>query len=258
VCRQKSHGTPQSLNYCSSVIRYGLDQTIAFGLLAAQNRWTLWRLDPSSVLYAGTTSTDRYPECQEWYSWGNYETLLRYVIAIHSAEHIRDGTIEYVPGGGQMWNISVNKVHYRVHPFFASYPPGRLTRVGIAYPITPTGDGELPNPVYIKITYVDTNSRFREADLYKQAHSNGYIPGLARLVSHESRPFFVKGKHGLRQKEVVVLGSGGEPLNKCDSVVVLLKVIYDVIQSRSCMSLFSVAYLIGSPGSDGGRVCFAS
>jgi len=240
------------------MIRYRLDQTIAFGLHAAEDRWTLWRLDPSSVLYAGTTGTNRYPHCQAWYMWNNYQTLLRYIIAIHSAECIRDDTIEYVHGGGQMWNISVNRVQYRVHPFFASYPPGRMTRVGIAYPITLTGDGELPNPVYIKISYVDTNSQFREADLYKQAHSNGYIPGLACLVSHESRPFFVKGKHGLSQKEVVVLGSGGEPLNQCKSVGVLLKVIYDVIQSRSCVSLFSVAYLIGSPGSDAGQVCFAS
>jgi len=157
-----------------------------------------------------------------------------------------------------MWRISVKEVQYRVHPFFASYPLGRMTRVGVAYPITLSEGGELPDPVYMKISYVDTNSRFREADLYKQAHSNGYIPGLARLVAHESRQVFVEGKRGQRQKEVVVLGSGGEPLNKCESVVELLKVIYDVIQSRSCMSLFSVAYLIGSPGDYGGRGCFAS
>lgn len=51
---------------------------------------------------------------------------------------MRDETIEYVPGGGQMWNILVEGVKYKVHPFFASYPLGRVTRVGIAYPTTPT------------------------------------------------------------------------------------------------------------------------
>jgi hypothetical protein len=166
-----------------------------------------------------------------------------------------------------MWEISVKEVQYRVHPFFASYPPGRTTRVGIAYPTTwiEGGDttiaiegGELSGPVYMKITYIDPKSRFREEKLYEQAHSRGYIPGLARLVAHESRPFFVEGEHGLRQKEVLVLGSGGEPLNKCESVKELLKVIYDAIESRSSMFMFSEAYLIGSPAGDGGAGCFAS
>ena len=166
---------------------------------------------------------------------------------------MRDETIKYVPGGGQMWNISVEGVQYRMHPFFASYPLGRVTRVGIAYPTTPTEGGRLSDPVYIKIGYVDTNSRFREPALYTQAHSNGYIPGLCRLVAHELRPYFVQGeRHGLRQKEVIVLGTGGEPLNKCESVRELLKVMYDVIESRSCGSLFSAANLIGSPTDDGG------
>ncbi len=244
------------------MIRYRLDQTIAFGLQTAQKKWTLWRLDPGSVLYTGTTttttSTGRDPFSPKWYQWNDYENLLQYITAIHSAELIRDRTIKYVPGGGQMWEIKVKEIQYRVHPFFASYPLGRLTRVGIAYPITPTGGGELSNRAYIKISYVAENLRFREADLYELAHSNGYIPGLARLVAHELRPFFVKSEHGLRQKEVVVLGSGGEPLHKCESVYVLLKVIYDVIQSRSCVSLFSAAYLIGSPAGDGGSGCFAS
>jgi hypothetical protein len=237
------------------VIRYRLDQTIAFGLHSAQDHWTLWRLDPSSVLYAGDTSTDSYPGDQAWYKWNDYEALLQYITAIHSAEWIRDDTIEYEPGGGQMWKISVNGVPYRVHPFFASYPLGRMTRVGIAYSITLTEDRE---PVYIKISYVNKDSRFREADLFEQAHSRGYIPGLARLVAHELRPVFVEGKRGPKQKEVLVLGSGGEPLSKCGSVIALLKVIYDVIESKSCVSLFSSAYLIGSPTGDGGRGCFAS
>ena len=156
-----------------------------------------------------------------------------------------------------MWKVSVKGVEYSVHPFFASYPLGRMTRVGIAYPTLTEGE-ELPGRTYMKISYVDTNSRFREAELYEKAHSHGYIPGLARLVAHESRPFFVEDKHGLRQKEVVVLGSGGEPLNRCESVKHLLMVIYDVIESRSCVSLFSAAYWICSPAGDGGRGCFAS
>src|ERR1700748_298629 len=112
-----------------------------------------------------------------------------------------------------MWKISVKEVQYIVHPFFASYPLGRMTRVGVAYPTawiegencTLIEGGELSGPTFIKISYVNTNSQFREEKLYKQAHSEGYIPGLARLVAHESRPFFVKSEHGLRQKEVLVL-----------------------------------------------------
>ena len=52
-------------------------------------------------------------------------------------------------------------------------------------------------------------------------------------------------------KEVVVLGSGGEPLSRCESVAELLKVVYDTIESRSCVCLFSAAYLIGSPAGNG-------
>ena len=145
-----------------------------------------------------------------------------------------------------MWSISMNQVRYRMHPFFASYPPGRMTRVGIAYP---TEGGESSDLVYLKISYVD---QCREAALYSQAHSKGTIPGLVRLVACESRPSFVKGKHGPKQKEVIVLGSGGEPLSRCESVAELLKVVYDAIESRSCVCLFSAAYLIGSPAGNGG------
>lgn len=246
------------------MLRYRLDQTIVFGLLATWESWTLRRLDPCSVLYTGTTNTD---DGLEWIGWNDYEALLRYIAAIHAVESIRDDAIEYVPGGGQMWRVPIKRVQYRLHPFFASYPLGRMTRVGIAYPTALVEDGnhtiaiegeEMSGPVYIKLSYVNTRSQFREENLYEQAHSQGYIPGLARLVAQESRPFFVENEHGLRQKEVVVLGSGGEPLNRCDSVIELLRVTYDTIQSRSCVFLFSAAYLIGSPGGDGGPGCFAS
>ena len=84
-----------------------------------------------------------------------------------------------------------------------------------------------------------------------QAHSKGNVPRLVRLVACKSRPSFVKGKHGPNQKEVVVLRSGGEPLNGCESVAALLRVIYDAIESKSCVCLFSAAYLIGSPAGSG-------
>lgn len=151
-----------------------------------------------------------------------------------------------------MWSISVNEVLYRMHPFFSSYPPGRMTRVGIAYP---TEGGKPSDLAYIKISHVD---QCREEGLYLQAHSKGNIPGLVRLVGCESRPSLVKGEHGPKQKEVVVLGSGGEPLSRCGSVSELLKVIYDAIESRSCVCLFSAAYLIGSPAGNGRSGRFAS
>ena len=37
-----------------------------------------------------------------------------------------------------MWIIPVKQVHYRVRPFFASYPLGRMRRVGIVCRITLT------------------------------------------------------------------------------------------------------------------------
>jgi hypothetical protein len=249
------------------VIRYRLDQAIVFGLRTAGKSFTLWRLDPCSVSYAGTTSTGPGQHGSKWYQWNDYKTLLRYIAAIHSAEVMRDHTIKYVPGGGQMWEIRVKDVQYRVHPFLASHPLGRMTRVGIAYPTTWIKDehntisiqgGELSGPAFIKISYVSTNSRFREEELYEQAHSQGYIPGLARLVAHETRSFFVQGEHGWKQKEVVVLGSGGEPLNQCKTVKELLMATYDTIESKSYVFLFSAAYLNGSPGGDGEAGCFAS
>lgn len=164
-----------------------------------------------------------------------------------------------------MWAVRVKGVEYRVHPFFASHPLGRMTRVGIAYPTTWTGNstlpierGKLPVPAYIKLTYVSTDSRFREEKLLDQAHSDGYIPGLVRLVAHESRPFFVEGEHGLKQKEIFVFGSGGEPLSQCETAKELLMAIYDAIESRYCVLLFSAAYLIGSPAGDGRTGCLTS
>ena len=107
------------------MFRYRLDRSIAFGLHAAQQSWSLWRLELRSVSYAVTANL----ECQDWYYWKEYEHLLP---VIDSAELIllcpwKGTNVEYIRESG---SVQSEPILCKLPTW--SYDPSwhRLPRVG--------------------------------------------------------------------------------------------------------------------------------
>lgn len=211
--------------YLATQLRYRYDLTSVVGLHAHQSGYWAELLNPTSNVYT--------PE----YEWGlgseNLLPLLRYVAAIYRSECQKDATCQHVLGSEEMWLVRVRDQTYVCRPIFAGKPPGRVTRVSIAYLYKEVGSFSNETiPFIVKTSYVDQSSRSREQMLYKQAHKGGIIPGLARLVAAEDSEGLIKGGGLERRKQAIVLGSIGEPLSQCTSVLELLKVVYDAVVSE--------------------------
>src|SRR5258706_11710711 len=78
-----------------------------------------------------------------------------------------------------MWNISGNQVQYRVLHFIASYPPGRMTRVGIAYPT----EGRKSPVLKIRPRLRVSRSGFVQARLFRRVYTWACSLGCLRIAS---------------------------------------------------------------------------
>lgn len=220
----KKQGQGQLMHYLATQLRYRRDLSSVIGLLVYRNGYQALRLDACSKAQTET------------YHWGtksmNLLPLLQYVAAIYDSECQKDTTWNYILGSQQMWRAEICGQAYICRPIFAAKPLGRMTRVDISYRYNNGKSSHDMAKYIIKTSFVDQSSRFQERLLLEQAHKGGFIPGLARLVAAENSKGLVKGGGLERRKQTIVLGSIGEPLSQCTSVLELLKVVYDAVVSE--------------------------
>ncbi|KZV79453.1 hypothetical protein EXIGLDRAFT_782324 [Exidia glandulosa HHB12029] len=121
--------------------------------------------------------------------------------------------------------------------YISSRCPGRCTWAAfeVPDPDDATSYAGKPSTGFLKSSYQDASKTKKETQYLDIAHKGTWLPGLVRHwpvaqvgdVIPETREEYVK-----RQKEIVHLASLGDPLNKCTSVLHLLKVFYDAIETH--------------------------
>lgn len=226
--KESTSARSQELHYCRVTKAARVDMRRVFGLSVTSQGYHLTRIDACSAIVSST------------YQWNNqnFNNLLRYVLAVYRSESERDKSLfTYVQGTEQVWTIDL-KEKLTVRPFYSTYPPGRTTWVA-------AGFNHRAEHRLVKIANINVNVRSSEGALYAKAHSKGWIPGLARVVQSDvlNTPLVTGGEVSIsRQKCAVVLGSIGEPLNNCGSVLEFLKVMYDALQTLEEMALNDVMH----------------
>ena len=199
--------------------------SFVYGVHARRGSYRVVYLSPSCVRHSAD------------YKWDQLGVLARYVAMVYLREKMRHSEFNQIKGTPYSWNVNIGYEGYFGEVFFAHYPLGRVTRALVVTSRHEVHKQPKNQRVSLfKTYYADLTSRFREEELYNLAHGNfrndGYIQGLAIPLSAEeyNSAYKVDGKTQ-RTKYSILLGSVGRPLSKCDSVLKLLKVIYDAVVS---------------------------
>ena len=191
------------------------------------------------VLYADTAG----PHVSEVFSWDDLEILAMYVYSLYKPPpgHIlRDRSISAVSPRGQplgppTWTVTVAGVTYSgASILFCGDPWSRRTTVFLyKWPSSrPT------KQMVIKDYYRQVLRRYDEAELLLHIHSEGFVPGVVRLVDAETvtdendEPITSGEGDDLRVRRRLAIADVGEDLLQAKSVNDLLMVIYDVLEGK--------------------------
>ena len=194
----------------------------------------------------------------EFTPWTQITMLGAFVYSLYdppSSHWLRDRglkpmSVKHQPSDHVLWNIKLNKPRrefVNCKSIFVGNSWGRRTNV--------FKHGNGPEIVIVKDSYRDTKRRYLEEEFLYEIHEDGIFPGVVRplfalppeaksgkeLSKDEALPRNVpttapldnkKASHRstARVKARLVMGSYGDSLNEAQSVLDILKAIYDAIE----------------------------
>lgn len=172
-----------------------------------------------------------------------------------------------------IWTLVKGSAKWEIFPFHCGRYPGRGTWIGAAVKV---GEASPSAIRIVKLYWADVRARWEEGPLYDQAHALGVIPGLATAVQHwktgkstlmsevaspeecESTPGLpplhspepvpaveeqepkLQRSQQIREQYCVMLGTRGKPLNNCETVLDILRAMFDLLVSK-CQWLVSLS-----------------
>lgn len=242
--------------YVQNIKRYRVDLPYVVGLGARHSGFRVWRFSPCDAQY----SDEEMP-------WNSYEVLFAYVAAVYASYSKRNVHFTYIRKS-QVWRLSetiAGQGGAIARVIYAGRGPGRTTWVALIR-------GPTSGLRIFKASWIDTQSQWKEPDLYRQCHREKDIPGLTKLLhswdwectlplvdetgwvpyrsnaittedpnprSSESKYF--KDQDGSKQTHgglrrvfrCLVLDAAGYPLTECGSLKDVLMVIYDGLEGTA-------------------------
>jgi hypothetical protein len=214
---------PRMTECLDPMLRYRPDLSIAYGILAVKDSFTIFKLEPYRLQHLQESS------------WDSIEGLQQFVAAIYYASDNRNSTLNFVPRGRGLWRMELEEKILYMYPFYASHSPGKGTWVAAGYR---SDDGSrCSQPLIFKLSWgVEDHGRL-EGDMYDLAHRDGWISGLARPLLWSSPGISIQhrskgGKVIILQRHCVILERAGSPLSKCDTVLDILKCMYDLLEGN--------------------------
>jgi hypothetical protein len=223
-------GSRQIISYVNGIKRNTPQSRMVFGMSARKEGYRFVKMSPCEIDLSLELNWD----------FDGYKPLLAFNKAILCSIDSHSKELEYSVHNGQTWYITMGQDEEEdicLFPVFSSSGPGRMTWVGIGYVLK---EGLLWHRT-IKIVWFDVRKSFLETDLYRYVHGQGIIPGLVRLLdrkvldddllSSTSGPD-ATGENVQRKKEALSLNNIGKPLSQCGSLLEILKVIYDTLESE--------------------------
>ncbi|KAI0372547.1 hypothetical protein BV20DRAFT_939687 [Pilatotrama ljubarskyi] len=178
-------------------------------------------------------------EASNYTQWTDLKALCAYVYSLYDPP---DGHILY--DRTLTWKEPVNRI--LGEPTWSVVTrSGRYDNATIAFIGNPWGrrttvfrvktDAGLT--VMIKESYVDTLSRYEEAEVIKQVHAEGFIPGVVRYISQETvstgnQEIVLTSSDGslTRKKRRIVLADVGSDLENAETVNDILMAVYDALE----------------------------
>ena len=215
------------------------------------------------------------PKGQDPYPWTKKSThhLQKYIAAIYHAEEARYNDMTFKLENRMIWTLVKESTKWEIFPFHCGGYPGRGTWIGAAVEV---GEASQSAIRISKLYWVDIRARWEEGLLYERAHADGVIAGLATAVQHwktgkstsmsevaspeecESTPVLpplhspepvpaveeqeskLQRSQQKREQCCVILGTHGKPLNNCETVLHILRAMFDMLVSR-CRCLISLS-----------------
>ncbi|KAH9903430.1 hypothetical protein C8Q73DRAFT_52191 [Cubamyces lactineus] len=181
------------------------------------------------------------PVASEHTRWNDLTALCAYVYSLYDppdGHFLYDRTLSWVERGDQRfgrpsWTILTGgKVYTGAEACFLGDPWGRRTTVLRA-------ESRTEPTVMFKEAYIDCDRRFNEADLLKDIHEDGYLPGAVfpiscEIVKSEGQEIVFRRNTTcgtlIRKKVRIVLADVGFDLFYAKSVNDLLMAIYDALE----------------------------
>ena len=259
---------PQLLHYLQTTLRYRPDFSFVIGLASRLRGFTIYRL---SAVNAAVNP----PKSQQPYPWTQKSTphLQKYIAAIYHAEEARYNDMTFKLEKRMIWTLVKEPTKWEIFPFHCRGYPGRGTWIGAA---VEAGEASQSAIRIAKLYWADVRARWEEGPLYEQAHAQGVIPGLATAVQHwktgkttlmsevpspeecESTPVLpplhspepvpaveeqeskLQRSQQIREQYCVMLGTHGKPLNNCETVLHILRAMFDLLVSK-CQCFVSLS-----------------
>jgi hypothetical protein len=229
--KDDEEGYLQELNYLNNLKQNHPDARLLYGLSARRSGYRLHKLSACQILISKELP---------WSSDG-YLPLFIFNLAVLQSHDLFDNRLKpSIVAGGQKWDFKMttedgSEEHLSFLPLYTSPAPGRMTWAAVGF----VKNSEEFEPRALRVSWVDVMKRHSEQESYLRAHGQDPIPGLVRLLAAEVlddreliRASAVDPNRTIRRtKEAVILDNIGEPLSQCNSVLELLKVIYDTIHS---------------------------
>jgi hypothetical protein len=121
---------------------------------------------------------------------------------------------------------------YFISDLFSGWGFGQQSYVGLGAKTT-TG-GRSPQIIVLKANCREGAYPFKEEDIIRKIHRDGYLPGVPRICEDISeRPFVLPRFHAqdpVREARMISLATTGESLSMCKDVLQFLKAMYDLTE----------------------------
>jgi hypothetical protein len=270
VAELKASVSPQAqlLHYLQTTLRYRPNFTFVIGLASRSYGFTIYR-------FSAVNATLNPPREKRPYPWTETNTphLQKYIAAIYHAEEARYNDMTFRLENRMIWTLVKERRKWEIFPFCCGGYPGRGTWIGAAVEV----GGASQSAIHIaKLYWADVRARWEEGRLYELAHAQGVIPGLATVVQHwktgkttlmsevvspeecESTPVLpplhspkpvpaveeqeskLQRSQQIREQYCVMLGTHGKPLNNCETVLHILRAMFDLLVSK-CQCFVSLS-----------------
>jgi hypothetical protein len=211
--------------YLDTMLRYRPDLSTAYGIFALQSGFTIFRLDAFALRYLDKST------------WDSTADLQQFVADIYCASNNRNSTLDFLPQGRGLWKMRLEQKTFYMYPFYVGHLPGRGTWVAAGYQDNSHVTRPSQPPLIFKLSWANIDKNQLEGELYDIAHRDAWIPGLARPLLWSNPGIQIHQESKLGQIDVlgrhcVVLESLGSPLSRCDTVLDILKSMYDLLEGK--------------------------
>lgn len=234
-CKPRSqNGCAQTASYAYQLLQARLDMVGVYVLWARPENYQILWSDAAGVV------------ASELFEWDNLSPLRQYVWSLyvpHESHTLLDPSITLQSHAPPLWCVRIDEdnVFENLERVFIGASWGRRTNV--LAPASPPPE----SVVVIKEAFRDMSRYYCEENAIEKIHKNGTYPGVVRLlIPSEETAFFPDiltapgGRSEGRIKIRFVMGSTGKALLAAESVLDLLMVFFDIVESKfptiSCLS----------------------